>query len=596
MEDGWRTVSALLTGVASERPDSPALLAPDSSSLHFVDLVDRVDRLGWRLAEAGIGPGDRVAILLPNGTALAVALLAACSYAVAAPLPSNSPPAELRQAYHTLGVRCVLTTAGHPGADVARASHRAVVEVDPEYILDGRGARCAPPGTGTGPDDVVLVLRTSGTTGKAKVVPLRNRHLMTSAGTVARSLNLTESDRCLNVMPLFHVHGFVAGLLAQLAVGGSVICPPGLHPRQFPAWLRRTGPTWYTAVPTLHDAVIRRVGGGMPDTGLRFIRSASAPLAPALAASLEACFQVPVVEAYGMTEAAHQIASNPLPPGERKPRSVGLPTGCDVAILDSDGAHGEPGSVGEVVVRGPALFDGYEGARDASAFHSGWFMTGDRGYLDQDGYLFLTGRSKEMINRGGETIAPREVDEVLLAHPAVAQAVAFALPDERLGETVAAAVVPVSGATIEAGELRAFAATRLPVSAVPDRIVTLDQLPTGPTGKLQRIGLADRLASLLEADGGPAGATVRPPVTQAEQLVAAVWAQVLEVDRVHLDVRFTDLGGDSMLAELVVAELRRVFATPLPPGPLLAAPTVAEQVAAISAIVGDAGTTGRDGR
>ncbi len=555
----------------------------------YADLVGQVARIGRVLADAGMGPDDRVALVLPNGVALAVALLAVCSQSVAAPMHPHSPPEEFAKAYEALGVKAVLTTPDSPAAEAARAGHRVVVDIDPQAIVAGvPGAATAPPLAARSPDDVVLVLRTSGTTGAAKVVPLRNRHLLATAATVARSLDLTASDRCLNIMPLFHVHGFVAGLLAQLAVGGSVVCPAGLRADQFLGWLEQFRPTWYTGVPTLHDTIVRRVGGPAPRTGLRFVRSASAPLAPTLAADLESCFRVPVIEAYGMTEAAHQIASNPLPPARRKPGSVGRPTGCEVAILDEADRPCRPGSVGDVAVRGPAVFDGYEGDAGVTAFRSGWFITGDRGYLDDDGYLFLTGRSKEMINRGGETIAPREVDEVLLTHPGVARAVAFALPDPRLGETVAAAIVPQPGVHLEFSELRAFAAARLPVAAVPERFVALAQLPTGPTGKVQRIGLADQLAAQLTPHGPAADEPPRrAPVTSTERLVASIWAQVLDRDQMFLDERFTDLGGDSMLAEVVLTQLRAALEARLPHGPLLAAATVAEQSAAIDVIIGD---------
>ncbi|MFI9511237.1 AMP-binding protein [Nocardia sp. NPDC052566] len=576
------TVRELLANASNETPDAPALLTPDGASLSYRSLLERVDGVGGLLASVGIRPSDRVAIVLPGGTDLAVALLGTCSYAVAAPLYPHSPVDALHSAFEALGVTAVLTTPDSSAADAATIGGRSVRVIDGVGLADPSRPLPSAPQTGSRPEDVALVLRTSGTTGAAKTVPLRAAHLTTSARTVAASLRLDHSDCSLNVMPLFHVHGFVAGLLAQLAVAGTVICTPGLHAGLFPQWMEQLRPTWYTATPTMHHAVLSALGDGMlPTHTLRFVRSASAPLPPALTARLEAAFGVPVIEAYGMTEAAHQITSNPLPPASRKPASVGIPTGCEVAVMTEPGRRATAGQVGDVVVRGPSVFDGYVGGEHASAWPDDWFDTGDRGYLDVDGYLFLVGRSKEMINRGGETIAPREVDEVLLAHPAVAEAVAFAIPDDRLGETVAAAVVLVAGATINVARLREFAANRLPAASVPERIAVVAALPTGPTGKVQRIALARRLAQELNTP--PVDDTDPQPAAMAvERVVADVWAEVLAVAAVDRNDQFRDLGGDSMLAEHILTRLQDALGIALPAAQLLQASTVAEQAALIA--------------
>ena len=290
-----------------------------------------------------------------------------------------------------------------------------------------------------------------------------------SARNIAQSLELTASDRCLNVMPLFHVHGLVGALLSSISSGASVVCCPGFVAPKFFEWVDEFRPTWYTAVPTIHQSVVARASKPQSHS-FRFIRSCSSALAPSLMEEMESAFGVPVIEAYGMTEAAHQMASNPLPPGKRKPGSVGIAAGPEIAIMD-----------GEVAVRGPNIHT------------DGWFRTGDQGYLDEEGYLFLTGRTKEIINRGGEKIAPREIDEVLLLHPSVAQAIAFAVPDPSLGEVVAAAVVLRSGSIVTDRELREFAAQHLADFKVPAKILFVDEIPKGPTGKIQRIGLAAKL-------------------------------------------------------------------------------------------------------
>ena len=321
---------------------------------------------------------------------------------------------------------------------------------------------------------------------------------MQARENIKTTLALTGEDVCLNIMPLFHIHGLIAATLASLRAGAQVSCSPGFNALKFFAWFDEVRPTWYTAVPTMHQAILARAERNREVLGrsrLRFIRSSSASLPAPVMLELEKTFGVPVIESYGMTEAAHQMASNPLPPRPRKPGSVGIAAGPEVAILDGDGEVLGVGEVGEVSIRGPNVTLGYEANPEANAkaFTNGWFRTGDQGLLDEDGYLRLTGRLKELINRGGEKISPLEVDEVLMVHPAVAQVVTFGIPHEKLGEEVGAAVVLREGQTATERELRDFAATRLADFKVPRKIVLLSEIPKGATGKLQRIGLASKL-------------------------------------------------------------------------------------------------------
>jgi acyl-CoA synthetase (AMP-forming)/AMP-acid ligase II len=298
-------------------------------------------------------------------------------------------------------------------------------------------------------------------------------------------------------MPLFHIHGLIAGLAAPLSRGGSVFCTPGFNALRFFAEMEEAKPTWYTAVPTMHQAILTRAGRNKDVIArhpLRFIRSSSASLPPKVIGELEAAFGAPVIEAYGMTEAAHQMASNPLN-GARKAGSVGLAAGPEIAVMDEAGRLLGRGAIGEVVIRGDNVTAGYDNhpKANAEAFVNGWFRTGDQGVLDAEGYLTLTGRLKEIINRGGEKVSPREVDEALMDHPAVLQAVAFAVPHEMLGEDVAAAVVLREGASATEQELHAFVGQRLAAFKTPRRIVLVAEIPKGATGKLQRIGLAQKL-------------------------------------------------------------------------------------------------------
>ncbi|MGH6953253.1 MAG: AMP-binding protein, partial [Alphaproteobacteria bacterium] len=380
-----------------------------------------------------------------------------------------------------------------------------IIELRPErtreaglFTLEAAApARPAEGGPAIG-EDVALLLHTSGTTSRPKLVPLTQRNLAASADGIARTLALGASDRCLNVMPLFHIHGLMAAVLASLAAGGSAFLTPGFNALRFFAWLEESRATWYTAVPTMHQAILARAERNLAAAGaarLRFIRSSSSSLPPQVMAELERVFGCPVIESYGMTEATHQMTSNPLPPAARKPGSVGLPAGPEVSIVDAEGRGLGPESAGEVVIRGPSVTRGYLGnpVANAQAFNDGWFRTGDLGAMDADGYLRIIGRLKEIINRGGEKISPREVDEVLLDHPAVAQAVTFALPHPKLGEEVAAAIVLREGASATESEIREFARRRIADFKVPRRVVFVAEIPKGPTGKLTRIGLAEKL-------------------------------------------------------------------------------------------------------
>jgi acyl-CoA synthetase (AMP-forming)/AMP-acid ligase II len=360
-----------------------------------------------------------------------------------------------------------------------------------------------------GPEDVALILHTSGTTSRPKIVPLLQSNLAASARNIGTSLALTPEDRCLNVMPLFHIHGLVAAVSASLAAGGSIWCAPGFDALKFFGWMKEARPTWYTAVPTMHQAILSRASRNaetIAEVPLRFLRSSSASLPGPVMEALSETFGAPVIEGYGMTEATHQMASNPLPPRAQKPGSVGIEAGPLVRIAhETEDRLLGSSDVGEVVISGPNVTPGYEGNPEANAksfFEAEgkrWFRTGDQGTFDGEGYLTLTGRLKEIINRGGEKVSPLEVDGVLSAHPAVAQVVTFALPHPKLGEEVAAAVVLREGEAADEAAIRAFAGERLAAFKVPRKVVILDEIPKGATGKLQRIGLAEKLGLVAQA-------------------------------------------------------------------------------------------------
>lgn len=489
------TIRDLLSGDGR----GPALVTVGGDVLDRGSLARELDRLCDRLAAVGIAPNDRVAVVLPNGPEMALSLLAVMSLACAAPLNPKYRTEEFAFYLGDLKPVAVLTLQGAYPALMQAAGDVLQLHVkggglDIDLVADRPPRAAAGVRAWPSADDQALVLHTSGTTSRPKIVPLRQRHLCASARSIATSLELDASDRSLTVMPLFHIHGIMAGLLAPLSAGAAVVATPGFDAFKFGRWLEDLRPTYYSAVPTMHHLVLARARGG-GGSSLRFVRSSSSALPRALFEDLRQLFGVPVIESYGMTEASHQMTANPLPPGVARPGSVGLPAGVEVAILDEDGRLLGPRETGEVAVRGPSVIEGYENnpEANATAFVDGWFRTGDEGYLDGDGYLHLTGRLKEQINRAGEKISPLEVEDVLLGHPAVDEAVVFAVHDDRLGEEVAAAVVLGGEPAPTEADLRAYLGERLAAFKVPRTMLLVEEIPKGPTGKLQRIGMAERL-------------------------------------------------------------------------------------------------------
>ena len=444
--------------------DAVAIAAVEGASLSYRELRGQIARTIGQLNGVGIGRGDPVAIVLPNGPAMATSFVSIAAGATAAPLNPAYRTEEFDFYLSDLDAKALVVQAGVETPARTAAADRGIpmlelvaaengpagaFTLEPAAAMNGAPARG---GTGDA-SDVGLVLHTSGTTSRPKIVPLRQRNLAASAGHICETLALTPDDRCLSVMPLFHIHGLMAAMLATLAAGGSVVCTPGFNALRFFTWLDACQPSWYTAVPTMHQAILARAkrnAATLERAKLRLVRSSSASLPPPVMAELEQAFGCPVIESYGMTEASHQMASNPLPPAARKPGTVGIAAGPEVAVMDDDGGLVPQGATGEVVIRGANVTDGYQNnpGANAEAFTDGWFRTGDQGVLDPDGYLTITGRLKEIINRGGEKVAPLEVDNVLSAHPEVAQVVTFAMPHPMLGEEVAAAVVLADGCAV----------------------------------------------------------------------------------------------------------------------------------------------------
>ena len=551
-------------------PDAPALLASGQMPLTYGRLHRHIDDVVQRLRALGVDRKDRVALVLPTGPEMAVAFLAVAAGATCAPLNPASSTDELDLYLTDLDAKALIVSSGTdtPARAVAQVRGVKIIELSPAleaeaglFTLVGEDH---PPAGRYGfaqPSDVALLLPTSGTTSRPKIVPLTHTNICTAAHNMRVTLELVESDRCLNVLPFFHVHALLTALLTSLVAGASCVCNSAFSVTAFFASMAEFGPTWYTAVPTVHQAILanaarhRETIAGCP---LRFIRSASAPLSRRVLAELERVFKAPVLETYGMTETAAQLTSNPLPPHARKPGSVGVAAGPEVAIMSPEGVLLPPSEIGEIVVRGPTVFQGYQNDPTAniSAFTDGWFRTGDQGFLDSDGYVFITGRLREIINRGGEKIAPQEVDNVLMGHPGVAQAVTFAVPHARLGEDLAAAVVLHQNAGATEHEIRLYAATRLAAFKVPQQVYIVEDLPKSPMGKLQRLGLAEKLGLTAR---GQAQSSIQSDFSAActplEDLLAGLCAQVLDLEYVGIQDDFFQLGGDSILATQLVSRI-----------------------------------------
>lgn len=576
------TLEHLLTVPTTHSPEATAIIGLDRPPLTYRRLRRHIQDIGTTLGSYGISRNDRVALVLPNGPDMATAFLAVSTWATSAPLNPMYQPEEFRFYLTDLQAKAVILPAAtdSPVRAVAHSLGIPLLELTPHneaaglFSLTGDGKFPAVTASPAQSTDVALLLHTAGTTSRPKLVPLTQTNIGIAALNTATALALEPQDRSLNVMPLFHIHGLVGGLLSSLIVGASVVCTPGFDQNEFFTWLQAFHPTWYTAVPTMHQAVLAqgRASHGMQTPhSLRFIRSASSSLPVQVLTELEEMFTAPVIESYGMTEAAPQITCNPLPPAIRKVGSVGKAAGPEVTIMDEAGMFLPAGATGEVVIRGTNVTSGYVNnpEANASAFTHGWFRTGDQGYLDQDGYLFITGRIKEIINRAGEKVAPREVDEVLLTHPAVAQAVTFAVPHPTLGEDVAAAVVLRQGQSVTAAIIRQSLFGRVADFKIPSQVVIVDEIPKSSTGKIQRRSLATQLASQLKGN-------YVAPRNDVERKIAKIYSATLGVEHVGIYDNFFALGGDSLRATRVLAHIRALFQKDFPIHLLFRKSTVAE--------------------
>lgn len=582
MFDLW----TLLCEDALRHSDSAALLAPGQMPLSHADLVGLLADTSQRLRTAGVGPTDRVAVAMPGDAVMATAFLSVAASAVCVPLNPAQKSDEFRRVLSDVGARHVMLRRGDqgPARAVAQELGLTILEIVPgptragTFELQLDGTPTLQPASFNSADDVALVLYTSGSTSRPKRVPLTHSNLIACARSNGKVLMLGPEDRCLGAMPMFHIGGLVSAWLSALLSGGSFICAGGFQAGQFFDLVAEFHPTWYAAGPTVHQAVLEHRDDyrrKAPGHRFRFVRSASAPLPAATRAGLAELFDVPVAELYGMTEAG-RIAGTPPVHGAARKGAVGRPIDCEVMIVDAEGRQLPADRSGEIVVRGPVVMAGYEDNPQANqeAFFGGWFRTGDVGRLDDDGYLYIEGRLKDIVNRGGLKVTPNEVDQVMADHPAVAQAVAFPVPHPTLVEDLAAAVVLHAGQSLSTRELRDYLFERLSAHKVPARVVFVPAIPKGPTGKVQRHLLAGLLAEALERD-------FVALATDTERTVETIWREVLRCGPLGGQQNFFAIGGDSLRGARIIALLNERFELNLPVVTLFRHPELADFAAEI---------------
>ncbi len=558
-------IVSLLASRSQSDGGALALQTEKGERLSYAILFQKASAIGASIAAADVSARrrrPRIGIVMANGSQLAVALLGVTFAAEAAPFNPASTPSEFDMYFGRADIDAVLVSAAEDGPAVSIAERRGLplLRISETYDIIGAEPATKVP-VKADRDDIALVLMTSGSTGLPKLVPLSHGNVCTSARDVCRSIGLGRDDRCLAMWEQYHIGGLVDLLLAPLFSGGSIICSRGFDAALFFKILQESSPTWCQVVPTTLNELIgyaERYSIECKPNSLRLVRSVAAALPPLLMQRAETAFGVPIIQTFGMTEAGPLIASTALPPAVRKPSSVGRSCGADIRIFGPDGEESPRDEVGEVAVRGPNVFKGYEQDTEANrnAFRNGWFHTGDIGYIDGDGDLFLTGRVKQLINRGGEKVNPQEVDDALLTHPAVAEAAAFSVKHKTLGEDVAAAVVLRQ--TLSQDQLREFLAERLSSFKIPGRIMVLDRLPRNPVGKIDRLALAGIVNSARD-DAGHV-----PPRNASEAFLVQLWAKELAVDDVSVHDDFARLGGDSLSGMRIMLALERAVGQPVP--------------------------------
>jgi acyl-CoA synthetase (AMP-forming)/AMP-acid ligase II/thioesterase domain-containing protein len=565
---------------------SHALEGVDGRAMTYGELKSKIRWVVGVLNRAGYHRGDRFATALNNGPEQFAAIIALMAGFTVAPINPTLKEEEMARHMKLTRVKAVVVDdMACPATKVARSLGMEVYELTKAdggdtlvFGLKGKGMDNAPepePEFAT-EDDLIAIFGTSGTTGRPKLVPVKQSSIFWSHHFYMKVFRDWQKTRYLAVLPIFYAHGLLSPLRI-LVCGGCVIYAPSFDPHNFFRWLDAAKPTAMTAGPTLYQAIMQHAGENADVIGrnrLKYISTGNAAMPNEVMDQLEKTFGVPVLETYAMTEVPI-ITMNPPPPGKSKRGSAGVSWGTEVAIMDEGGELLPDGKLGEIVVKGPAVMGGYEGDPEANraAFRDGWFRTGDIGYFDDEKYLYIKGRLKELINRGGEKIAPREVEEALLTHPAVREAAVFPVKHRKLGEDVAAAVVLKDGASATDSELKVHVSKKLAHFKVPSRVVIVGELPKGATGKISRAGMAESLG-MAKADWGES--QYLPPRTETERRLVGLLEKVAPGGRVGINDNLFDLGIYSLMAVRLFSEMEGEFGVKLPLSTLFQSPRVGD--------------------
>lgn len=587
---------SIIADHAQRIPNKPALLAFGRESIDYLHLYKQITQVASLLSNMGIGSADRIIIIFPNGPELALITLGVMGAAVAVPANPDYREAEYLAMFGQIKPRLLITLAGidHASKRAAVSAGLKILEVEifphsPVVELNFVGVNSPiTQDQSLSPvllDSVALILQTSGTTSSPKLVPLTHANLLESSRNIQRSLRLISDDCVLHFLPMFHIGGVVDVLLAPLIAGSSVVCCKTFSAPDFFRDLLYFKPTWVQAVPVMTEEIISvkdHYHSIISQHTLRFLRSVSAPLSTSLMREFEDVFNIPVIEIFGMTESSGVITSNPLPPGIRKPGSVGISVGSKVKIIDETGRTLLPNELGQVAVQGANLMHGYEDESDANVevMKNGVFRTGDIGYLDSEGYLFLVGRIKDVINRGGEKISPAEVDRTLMAHQSVADAACFAVPHPSLGEDLAAIIVVKKDHSFNYDLLLSYLRERLAFFKVPRYIKVVDQIPR-VNGKLQRTKLAELFTPSLDL-GLSVKADYIAPRSPVEKIIADAWRDILKIQPIGINDNFFEIGGDSLKAASFINALQQQWGETIYVSSIFDAPTIASYASYLS--------------
>jgi acyl-CoA synthetase (AMP-forming)/AMP-acid ligase II len=581
------TVAAAIFASGRLDGELTAFMDRDGATISYAAALAATDQIISALTELGIDAGDRVAFMVPRGPWGLIGFLAISSVAVCCPLNPKVTPGELESTIEALQITAVVDIDTSAVVEsIAVGNGLLTLSLMPgggdalDLALSGKRARSSGRPVESGAPRLAMMMRTSGTTSKPKLVGLTHENILSAAGVIGKAFALGNADLCLNPMPLHHVHGLISAGISSLLAGSKMICPDGFSPATFEDIFAQCRPTWFTASPAMHMALLEHfnVAGRTPAPGMRFFRSSSAPLAASAIGRLEALFDAPLIETYGLTETASMICSNPLPPATRKLGSVGIAFGAEIRIGDESGADLPANQNGEILVRGPSVIQRYRASDKphGDAFFGDWLRTGDVGHLDQDGYLFIVGRTKELIKRGGLSVYPSEVDNALTSHPDVAEAVAFSVPHPTIGEELVAAVVPRAGTSPAERELRNFVAGRLSTYKVPTSIIVIDSIPRNETGKVVRGDLPAKLARHLQPSR-------RAPETAAEIALFDAWVSVIGRDDFGVTDNVFVLGADPLRAARVAELLKSKFGHAPSARQLISNPRIRDQAVLISA-------------